>query len=149
MILGLGSDIADIKRIEAMMLEHGARFLERCFTTEEQDRVHAQRKDKQAATLAKRFAAKEACAKALGTGIAHGVYLRDIGVENTKDGAPILKLRGGAEKRLKNMTPEGYAPRLHLSLSDEPPLAKAIVIIEALSPQEIKALEQRNLNSLA
>jgi len=132
MIVGFGEDVCDIRRIEALWLQHGERFLLRCFT--EAERAIACSRpgpNEPAATLAKRFAAKEACAKALGTGIASGVYMRDIGVTHTPLGAPLLSLTGGAALRLHAVVPSGYEPYLHVTLSDEYPLAKATVIIEA------------------
>ncbi len=129
MILGIGSDFCDARRIEKSIERFGARFTERVFTTLE--RAKAERRARPAETYAKRFAAKEACAKALGTGIARGVFWRDMGVVNLPSGQPTLELTGGAAARLKEMVPEGYEPRIALSLTDEGPLSAAYVIISA------------------
>jgi holo-[acyl-carrier protein] synthase len=131
MIIGIGSDLCDVRRIEAVLTRFGDRFLQRVFTDEEQRRA-ARRPAIAAGTLAKRFAAKEACAKALGTGFTRGVFLRDIGVVNQRSGAPTLVLAGGALQRLAAMTPPGCEARLHLTLTDELPLALAFVVIEAV-----------------
>ena len=133
MIIGIGSDLIDIRRIERVMMRHERRFIARCFTPAEQ--AHAERRrpgGTHIATYAKRFAAKEACSKALGTGFNQGVYLRDIGVINDPAGRPALALTGGALRRLKAMVPEGLTARIHLTLTDEPPLAQAFVVIEAV-----------------
>jgi holo-[acyl-carrier protein] synthase len=133
MIIGTGSDLVDIERVEGVLDRHGDRFTQRCFTPAEIARAERRRDFAgQAATYAKRFAAKEACAKALGTGIDKGIYLKDIGVENDESGRPALVLTGGAKQRLTALTPPGKTARLHLSLTDEPPLAQAFVIIEAV-----------------
>ena len=136
MILGIGHDLVDVGRIRDMLAKHGDRFIQRCFTDAEQSAAEAHRgkggDEGVYASYAKRFAAKEACSKALGTGIAESVYLRDIGVENDGRGAPVLVVSGGARARLLEMTPDGYTPKLHISLSDEPPLAGAYVILEAI-----------------
>jgi holo-[acyl-carrier protein] synthase len=133
MILGIGSDITDIRRVEKVIERHGERFLARIFTDIE--RAKAKRRARTAvATLAKRFAAKEACAKALGTGMRAGVFWRDMSVVNLPSGKPTLRLTGGALARLKAMTPEGYEARIDLSLSDEGPMAQAFVIISAVAP---------------
>jgi holo-[acyl-carrier protein] synthase len=129
MILGIGSDMTDIRRVEKVYARYGARFLARIFTEEEQKK--ALRRSSAPPTLAKRFAAKEAAAKALGTGMAQGVFWKDIGVVNLASGQPTLKLTGGALKRLQALTPSGMRPRLHLTLSDEYPLAQAFVMITA------------------
>ena len=134
MIIGLGSDLADIRRIEATLERYGERFVARIFTDIEQARSN--RKADRAASYAKRFAAKEACAKALGTGLRAGVFWRDMGVVNLRSGAPTMALTGGAAKRLAAMTPAGLHPRIHLSLTDDHPYAQAFVVIEALSPHE-------------
>ena len=130
MIIGMGSDLTDIRRIEKVIGKHGERFLERIFT--EAERVRAERKAKRVETYAKRFAAKEACAKALGTGIRGGVWWRDMGVVNMPSGRPTMKLTGGALRRLEAITPEGCEARIDLTISDEWPLAQAIVVITAL-----------------
>lgn len=127
MIIGVGSDITDIRRIERTLARHGRRFAERVFTPVEQAR--SDRKPSPAASYAKRFAAKEACAKALGTGMRGGVFWRDMGVVNQRSGQPTLHLTGGAAARLKKMTPAGFRAHIHLSLTDEFPLAQAFVII--------------------
>jgi holo-[acyl-carrier protein] synthase len=132
MILGLGSDLCDIRRIEQMLARHGLRFTERLFTATERAYADAKPARSRAGTYAKRFAAKEAGAKALGTGMAGGVFLSDIGVENAEGGRPMLVLTGGAARRLQAITPEGMQARIHLTLTDEHPYAFAQVIIEAL-----------------
>ena len=131
MILGVGSDLIDIRRIERTIQRYGERFLERVFTA-----VERQRSDPRAdriASYAKRFAAKEACSKALGTGFRRGVYWRDLGVVNLPGGRPTLVLTGGAAARLKSMTPAGMSARIDVTLTDEPPLAQALVVITAES----------------
>ncbi|CAA6603241.1 holo-(acyl-carrier-protein) synthase 1 [Rhodospirillaceae bacterium LM-1] len=130
MILGIGNDLADIRRIEQTLQRYGERFLNRIFTPTEI--AKAMKRADPAATLAKRFAAKEACSKALGTGFRKGVFWRDLGVVNLETGQPTLELTGGALKRLHEMTPPGYKPVIHLTMTDEPPLAEAIVLIEAV-----------------
>ena len=132
MILGLGSDLCDIRRIEQMLARHGPRFTERLFTSTERAYADAKPPRSRAGTYAKRFAAKEAGAKALGTGMAGGVFLSDIGVQNAEGGRPMLVLTGGAARRLQAITPEGMQARIHLTLTDEHPYAFAQVIIEAL-----------------
>ncbi len=127
MILGIGVDLIDTRRIERTLERFGERFTGRCFTTTE--RAKADRRLKRAETYAKRFAAKEACAKALGTGFSKGVFFRDIGVVNEPGGRPTLQLTGGARRRLETLTPAGMAADLQLTLTDEPPLAQAIVLI--------------------
>lgn len=130
MILGVGSDLCDIRRIEKTLARFGDRFTQRIFT--EAERARAERRPAQrAATYAKRFAAKEACAKALGTGLRAGVFWRDMGVANLRSGAPTMALTGGAALRLQGLTPKGYVATVHLSLTDEYPLAQAFVIISA------------------
>ena len=129
MILGIGSDIVDIRRIEKVIARHGDRFLDRIFTQTE--RARAERRAKAPETYAKRFAAKEACAKALGTGIRRGVWWRDMGVVNMPGGRPTLALTGGALARLQALTPAGYEARIDLTITDEYPLAQAFVIISA------------------
>ena len=130
MIIGLGSDLADIGRIGATLERFGERFVKRVFTDIE--RARSERKPDRAASYAKRFAAKEACAKALGTGMRAGVFWRDMGVVNLRSGAPTLALAGGAAKRLAAITPPGMTAYIHLSLTDDDPYALAFVIIEAL-----------------
>ncbi|MEX0841982.1 MAG: holo-ACP synthase [Xanthobacteraceae bacterium] len=129
MILGIGSDVIDIRRIEKTIERHGERFLARIFT--ETERVKAERRANRIDTYAKRFAAKEACAKALGTGLRVGVFWRDMGVVNLPSGKPTMKLTGGALKRLKAITPAGYQVQIDLTISDEYPMAQALVIISA------------------
>ena len=130
MILGLGSDLSDIRRIQASLDRFGDRFRERVFT--ELERTRSERKPDAAASYAKRFAAKEACAKALGTGMRRGVFWRDMGVINMRSGQPTMALTGGALARLQEMTPEGMKAVIHLTLADDHPYAQAFVIIEAL-----------------
>lgn len=130
MIIGIGSDIIDIRRVERVLERHGDRFLQRVFT--ETERIKAERRAGRAATYAKRFAAKEACSKALGTGIRHGVWWRDMGVVNLPGGRPTLKLTGGALARLENLTPRGHFARIDLSITDDFPWAQAFVIISAV-----------------
>lgn len=130
MILGLGSDLVDIRRIEEAIGRFGERFLERIFTEVERARCDRQRRP--AAGYARRFAAKEAAAKALGTGFRDGVFWRDLGVVNLPSGKPSLSLTGGALRRLRAITPAGMTARLDLTLTDEPPLAQALVIISAV-----------------
>lgn len=132
MILGLGSDIVDIRRIEAAIVRHGDRFLERVFTQVERAKA-AQRTEKiQAATYAKRFAAKEAAAKALGTGFRQGVFFSDLGVVNLPSGQPTMQMTGGAAVRLAKITPLGMQAAVALTMTDEFPYAYAQVIISAL-----------------
>jgi holo-[acyl-carrier protein] synthase len=128
MIIGIGSDLIDIRRIEASLARYGERFIQRLFTATEQAKA-AKRADP-VPTYAKRFAAKEACSKALGTGINGGVYFRDMGVVNLPSGMPTMELTGGALKRLQALTPPGMKARIHLTITDEAPLAQAFVIIE-------------------
>jgi holo-[acyl-carrier protein] synthase len=130
MILGLGSDLSDIRRIQASLDRFGDRFRMRVFT--EIERTRSDRKADAAASYAKRFAAKEACAKALGTGMRRGVFWRDMGVVNMRSGQPTMALTGGALARLQEMTPPGMKAVIHLSLTDDHPYAQAFVIIEAL-----------------
>ena len=129
MIIGIGSDIVDIRRIEQTLARFGERFLERIFT--DQERRKAESRTNAVATYAKRFAAKEACAKALGTGFRAGVFFRDLGVVNLPGGKPTLELTGGAAKRLAQITPAGMTAQIDLTLTDEYPLAQALVIISA------------------
>lgn len=133
MIIGIGSDLIDIRRVEKVMARFEARFIARCFTETEKAKAERRRgAGTHIDTYAKRFAAKEALSKALGTGFSHGVFMKDIGVVNGPSGAPTLELTGGALKRLNAMVPEGLSPKIHLTLTDEPPLAKALVVIEAV-----------------
>ncbi|HJN04842.1 MAG TPA: holo-ACP synthase [Alphaproteobacteria bacterium] len=130
MIIGLGSDIIDIRRIERTLDRFGDRFVARVFTKIE--RARSERRTKRAASYARRFAAKEACAKALGTGFRRGVYWRDLGVVNLPGGKPSMVLSGGALERLSELTPPGMRVQIDLSITDDEPLAQAIVIITAL-----------------
>lgn len=134
MIIGIGSDIIDITRIEKVIGRHGDRFIDRIFT--EAERAKAERRSKMPkliwATYAKRFAAKEACSKALGTGIRRGVWWRDMGVVNMPGGRPTMKLTGGALARLESLTPPGHEARIDLTITDDWPLAQAFVIISAV-----------------
>jgi holo-[acyl-carrier protein] synthase len=139
MIIGIGSDLIDIRRIERTLERFGDRFVQRCFT--EIERAKAERRVRRADTYAKRYAAKEACAKALGTGLSRGVFWREIGVVNLPSGKPTLALTGGAAARLEAMTPHGMVATVELTLTDEPPLAYAMVIISA-APVDTAALYQ-------
>jgi holo-[acyl-carrier protein] synthase len=130
MILGIGSDLIDIRRIERTIERYGDRFLSRIFTALERER--SDRRANRVASYAKRYAAKEACSKALGTGFRRGVYWRDLGVVNLASGRPTLVLTGGALARLEAMTPAGMSARIDLTLTDEPPIAQAFVIITAV-----------------
>ena len=146
MILGIGSDLCDIRRIEAALAKHGARFEQRVFTTGEQ--AKAQRRkggahNSTASTYAKRFAAKEAMGKALGTGVGAGggIYWRDIEVVNLPSGAPTMRLHGNALLALRSLTPEGHAWHVHVTMTDDYPLAQAFVVIEArIEPKETRPL---------
>lgn len=129
MIVGLGNDVIDIRRIERAIERYGERFLERIFT--ELERQKSDARTARAASYAKRFAAKEACAKALGTGFRRGVFWRDMGVVNLPSGRPTLQLTGGAAYALVRVTPEGHEPRIDLTITDDFPMAQAIVIISA------------------
>lgn len=129
MIIGIGSDLIDIRRVKKTLERHGSRFITRVFTEIERER--SERRKERAASYAKRFAAKEACAKALGTGIARGVYWRDMGVVNLAGGKPTMRLTGGAELRLAELVPAGSEPFIHLTITDDYPLAQAFIIIEA------------------
>ncbi len=129
MILGIGNDLCDIRRIEKSLERFGERFIQRVFTETEQKRSEG--RATRASSYAKRFAAKEACSKALGTGFRRGVFMRDIGVINMKGGKPTLALTGGALARLQEMTPPGMTAQIDLTLTDEYPLAQAFVIISA------------------
>ena len=130
MIIGLGSDLCSIERIAAALARHGDRFERRCFTEVERAKA-ARRPFTRAGTYAKRFAAKEAFSKAVGTGFYRGVYMKDIGVVNAPSGAPTLSLTGGAAKRLAEMVPDGHEAVIHLTLTDDHPWAQAFVVIEA------------------
>ena len=138
MILGIGSDITDARRIAKVIERHGERFLDRIFTATE--RARAERRRNRAETYAKRFAAKEACAKALGTGIRAGVWWRDMGVVNLPGGRPTMELTGGAKRRLQAITPKGYEVRIDVTISDEGPMAHAFVVISAIPAAESAAL---------
>jgi len=128
-ILGIGSDLIDIRRIERLLGLYGERFISRLFTEEEQRR--SERRANRAASYAKRYAAKEACSKALGTGFRDGVYWRDLGVINLRTGQPGMVLTGGARRRLEAITPAGMTARIDVTLTDEAPLASALVVITA------------------
>ena len=130
MIIGLGSDLCNIDRIQASLDRFGERFEQRVFTTVELARA-ARRPFTRAGTLAKRFAAKEAFSKAVGTGFRDGVFMRDTGVVNAPSGAPTLALTGGAKARLDALTPPGHGARIHLTMTDDHPWAQALVVIEA------------------
>jgi holo-[acyl-carrier protein] synthase len=130
LIIGLGSDLCSIPRIEAALARHGDRFERRCFTEIERAKA-ARRPFTRAGTYAKRFAAKEAFSKAVGTGFFRGVYMKDIGVVNLPSGAPTLALANGAAKRLAELTPPGHEAHIHLTLTDDHPWAQAFVVIEA------------------
>jgi holo-[acyl-carrier protein] synthase len=131
MILGIGSDLIDIRRVEKSIERFGDRFLERIFTDVE--RTKSDRRAQRAASYAKRFAAKEACSKALGTGLRRGVFWRDMGVVNLPGGKPTLKLTNGALRRLEEITPAGHTAVIELTITDDFPLAQAIVIIQAVA----------------
>lgn len=130
MVIGLGNDIIDIRRIERSLARFGERFINRIFTPEEQRR--SDRRAKRAASYAKRFAAKEACSKALGTGFRNGVFWRDMGVVNLPSGKPTMELTGGARRRLDELTPAGMVAQIDLTITDEDPTAQAIVLITAV-----------------
>jgi holo-[acyl-carrier protein] synthase len=131
MIIGLGSDLIDIRRIEKTIARHGERFLGRIFTATE--RAKSDKRAARAASYAKRFAAKEACSKALGTGLRKGVFWRDMGVVNLPGGKPTMTLSGGALTRLQEITPAGHQAVIDLTITDDFPLAQAIVIISAVA----------------
>ncbi|MDA8048466.1 MAG: holo-ACP synthase [Rhodospirillales bacterium] len=133
MILGIGSDICDTRRIEAVMARYGERFLERVFTAVERQRAARRAPCLQAPTFARRFAAKEAAAKALGTGFRRGVFMSDIGVVNQPGGQPTLCMIGGAAARLAEITPPGMRPMIALSITDDYPYAFAMVVISAVA----------------
>ena len=130
MIIGIGSDLIDIRRVEKTLERFGERFTNRCFT--EVERVKSDRRLMRAASYAKRYAAKEACSKALGTGFRKGVFWRDLGVVNLPGGKPTMNLTGGALTRLEEMTPPGMDIQIDLTITDEPPIAEALVIISAI-----------------
>ncbi|WP_434721850.1 holo-ACP synthase [Mesorhizobium sp. RIZ17] len=134
MIIGIGSDLIDIRRIEKSLERHGQRFVQRIYT--EVERAKSERRAARAASYAKRFAAKEACAKALGTGMAEGVFWRDMGVVNLPSGAPTMALTGGAAARLEKILPKGHRALIHLTITDDFPLAQAFVIIEAVPAEQ-------------
>ncbi|MEK9846833.1 MAG: holo-ACP synthase [Rhodospirillaceae bacterium] len=129
MIIGIGNDLVDIKRIESTLARYGDRFIKRIFTLSEQEK--SEKRVNRVESYAKRFAAKEACSKALGTGFRKGVFWRDMGVINFSGGKPTMELKGGAAKRLEEITPQGMQAQIDLSITDEPPLAGALVIISA------------------
>jgi len=132
-IIGIGTDLADIRRIAGTLDRHGERFTNRVFTDIE--RARAERRPHRAASYAKRWAAKEACSKALGSGVRMGVAWREMGVENLPGGQPTLHLSGGARARLDRLTPPGHTARIHLTLTDDDPYAQAFVVIEALKDE--------------
>ena len=134
MIIGLGNDMIDIRRIEALLARFGDRFIARIFT--ETERQRSERKTMKAASYAKRFAAKEACSKALGTGFRRGVFWRDMGVVNIASGRPTLALTGGAATQLERITPPGYRAQIDLTLTDDFPWAQAVVIISGVPHQD-------------
>ena len=131
MILGIGSDLCDIRRVADTLERFGDRFVQRCFTQIEQ--AKSDKRADRAGSYAKRFAAKEACAKALGTGLRAGVFWRDMGVVNLPSGQPTMRLTGGAAERLSKLLPPGFEARIHLTITDETPLAQAFVVIEAVA----------------
>ncbi len=131
MIIGLGSDMVDIRRIEQTLERYGTRFVARVFTDVEQKK--SDRRAQRAASYAKRFAAKEACSKALGTGFRRGVFWKDMGVVNEPSGRPTLQLTGGAKEQLERITPAGHTARIQLTITDDFPYAQAVVIIEAVA----------------
>ena len=131
MILGLGSDVVDIRRVADVIARHGARFLDRVFTAEERRKAERRTEKIRVATYAKRFAAKEAASKALGTGFRAGVYWRDLGVVNLASGQPTMAMTGGAALRLAALTPPGMLAEVSLTMTDEFPYAQAMVIISA------------------
>lgn len=137
MILGIGSDLCDIRRIEKSLARYGERFTHRVFT--EGERAKCDARAARAPSYARRFAAKEACSKALGTGMSQGVFWRDMDVVNLPGGRPTLHLTGGAAARLTAMIPAGHAARIHVTLTDDPPMAQAFVIIEAVPLDTLQA----------
>jgi holo-[acyl-carrier protein] synthase len=138
MIVGLGNDLTDIRRVAEVLEKYGDRFTHRCFT--EIERRKSDRRAQRAASYAKRFAAKEACAKALGTGLSFGVYWRDMGVVNLPSGKPTMNLTNGAARVLARLVPPGHKPHIHLTITDDGGLAQAFVIIEALPVDPVAAL---------
>src|SRR5262245_42501375 len=130
MIVGLGNDIVDIRRVEKTLEKYGERFIARIFTDIE--RKKSDRRAQRAATYAKRFAAKEACSKALGTGFRRGVFWKDMGVVNEPSGRPTMRLTGGALRRLQEITPAGCEVRIDVTITDEGPMAQALVVISAV-----------------
>ena len=139
MILGIGSDISDVRRIAKVIERHGDRFIDRIFTPHE--RARAEKRRNRIETYAKRFAAKEACAKALGTGLRAGVFWRDMGVVNLSSGRPTMKLTGGALARLNAITPAGCEARIDVTVTDEGPMAQAVVVISAVprAPRSVRS----------
>ena len=138
MIIGLGNDLCDISRVQEVLDRYGERFTHRCFT--EIERAKSDRRAQRAASYAKRFAAKEACSKALGTGLSFGVYWRDMGVVNLSSGKPTMKLTNGAARVLERLVPPGMKPHIHLTITDDGGMAQAFVIIEALPVDQAAAL---------
>ena len=134
MIVGIGNDIIDIRRIEKTIERYGERFLNRVFT--EAERARSDGRAGRAASYAKRFAAKEACAKALGTGLRNGVFWKDMGVVNLGSGRPTMVLTGGAAAQLRRITPQGLEPRVHVTLTDDFPLAQAVVLISGITVED-------------
>jgi len=134
MIIGFGSDLIDIRRVEKTLERFGDRFVQRVFTDLEQRK--SERRRMRAASYAKRFAAKEACSKALGTGLRQGVFWRDMGVVNMPSGKPTIRLTGGAAEALARITPDGHEVSIHLTITDDGPLAQAVVLIEAFERRE-------------
>ncbi|TSJ61593.1 holo-ACP synthase [Starkeya sp. 3C] len=134
MIIGIGSDITDARRVAEVLERHGERFLDRVFTPIE--RAKSDRRARRVESYAKRFAAKEACAKALGTGLAQGVFWKDMGVVNMPSGRPTMALTGGAKVRLDAITPAGFEARIDLTITDDGPLAQAFVIISAVPKKD-------------
>ena len=137
MIIGIGTDLCDIRRIEKALKRFGRRFTDRIYADSE--KAKAERRARPAASFAQSFAAKEACAKALGTGFRHGVFWRDLVVANHPSGQPYMILSGGAKARLESLVPEGMEPRIDLSQTDEYPMAQAVVVISAVGPGHSKA----------
>jgi holo-[acyl-carrier protein] synthase len=142
MIIGIGSDLIDITRVAKVIERHGDRFLDRIFTDAERARAARRAKSEKmvVATYAKRFAAKEACSKALGTGLSYGVYWRDMGVVNLPSGKPTMRLTNGAARVLASLVPKGHQPHIHLTITDDGGMAQAFVIIEALPVDQTDAL---------